>query len=91
MKGEKNMADEQAMTSGTNNRFKIIAGIMVALIIGGAAFYFLYWKKTPEQAAANIALAVKQHDVALFYISFGKLNYSLIPFLFIASILKYPI
>lgn len=60
------MADEQAMTSGTNNRFKIIAGIMVALIIGGAAFYFLYWKKTPEQAAANIALAVKQHDVALF-------------------------
>lgn len=48
-----------------NKVMSIIIGLVILAIIG-AAFYFLYWVKTPQYSLKLIRDSVEKHDVATF-------------------------
>ncbi len=49
-----------------NNKFKKIVAVLAALAILTSGWYFFYWLKTPQHSIANIADAVRQHDLKTF-------------------------
>ena len=60
-----------------NHRVRNIAIVLVVLaIIGGAAFYFFYWLKSPQYSLTIIRDAVKKHDLATFekYVDVNNIN-----------------
>ena len=59
------MSEEKFDKTTSNNRLYIIAGI-VALVIVGIVFYFLYWVKTPAYSLNLIREAVEKHDLVKF-------------------------
>ena len=49
-----------------NKKGKLFAGILALVLCAGAAFYFLYFIRTPLYAANQVREAIKVHDAVKF-------------------------
>lgn len=48
------------------NKKTIAFVLVIVAVLLGAAFYFLYWLRTPAYALNQVRLAVKEHNTAKF-------------------------